>query len=108
MTRCWDGRWGGGLSERVMECTQHPCDLLEQWGDLAIGVETDWSSTDHCDSSSCIALETACNAEGSDAGPDLLALHLAANDECQVARVIERPLERTLNLRLGSGAQNIF
>lgn len=54
----------GRCRERAVECTQHPCELLEQIGDSDLGVEIEEEAMSHCDSGSCYALESACDAEG--------------------------------------------
>lgn len=53
----------GRCRERVLECTERPCELVEQWGDMAVVDPDSYSFDDRCDSETCYEMETACDAE---------------------------------------------
>lgn len=50
----------GRCRERTIECSDHPCERVNQWGNLEV-TDTATYSLSRCDSESCYSIATACN-----------------------------------------------
>lgn len=54
---------GERCRERVLTCTQRPCELVEQWGDTAMEYPVSGTTGEYCESDTCYMMESGCDEQ---------------------------------------------